>query len=54
MAKIAEFNALPYGGKDTAIKRFITDEELATMVGESAPAADAIDRCAYAINNLVG
>jgi hypothetical protein len=52
-AKIAEFKALPYGGKDTAIKKFIADEKLATMVGENAPAANAVDRCAYAINNLV-
>jgi hypothetical protein len=51
-AKLAEFKALPYGGKDTAIKTFIADEKLATMVGETAPAANAIDRCAYAINNL--
>jgi len=49
-AKLAEFKALPY--KDDAIKKFIADEKLATMVGENAPAADAIDRCAYAINNL--
>jgi hypothetical protein len=34
--------SLPYGGKDTAIKKFIADEKLATMVGENAPAADAI------------
>jgi hypothetical protein len=53
MAKIAEFKALSYGGKDTAIKRFIAEEGLATMAGENAPAASAIDRCAYAINNLV-
>jgi hypothetical protein len=51
--RIAEFKALPYGGRDTAIKKFIADENLATMVGENAPAASAIDRCAYAINNLV-
>ena len=49
-AKLAEFKSLPY--KDDAIKKFIADEKLATMVGENAPAADAIDRCAYAINNL--
>jgi hypothetical protein len=49
-AKLAEFKALPY--KDDAIKKFIADEKLATMAGENAPAADAIDRCAYAINNL--
>jgi len=47
-----EFKGLPYGGKDTAIKKFIADEKLATMVGANASAADAIDRCAYAINSL--
>jgi hypothetical protein len=52
-AKIAELKALPYGGKETAIKKLITDENLATMVGENAPAPGAIDRCAYAINSLV-
>ena len=53
MAKLAEFKALPpYGEKDTAIKKFIADEKLATMVGENAPAAGAIDRCAYAISGL--
>jgi hypothetical protein len=51
-AKLAEFKALPYGGKDAAIKKFIADEKLATMVGENAPATNAIDRCSYAINNL--
>jgi hypothetical protein len=53
MTKLAEFKALPYGEKDTAIEKFITDEKLATMVGENAPAAGAIDRCAYAISGLV-
>jgi hypothetical protein len=51
-AKLVEFKGLPYGGKDTAIKKFIADEKLATMVGANASAADAIDRCAYAINSL--
>ena len=51
-AKLAEFKVLPFGGKDNAIKKFIADEKLATMVGENTPAANAIDRCAYAINNL--
>ena len=53
MAKLAEFKALPYGEKDTAIGKLITDEKLATMVGENAPAAGAIDRCAYAMSGLV-
>ena len=53
-AKLAELKALPYGGKDTAIKKLVADEKLATMVGEDAPAANAIDRCVYAISNLAG
>ena len=52
MAKLAEFKALPY--RDDAIKKFIADERLATMVGENVPAAGAIERCAWAISGLVG
>jgi hypothetical protein len=52
LTKLAEFRAISYD-KGTAIKKFITDEKLATMVGENAPAAGAIDRCAYAISGLV-
>jgi hypothetical protein len=52
MAKLAEFKALPY--RDDAIKKFIADEKLATMVGENVPAAGAIERCAWAIGGLVG
>ena len=52
-AKLVAFKALPpYGEKDTAIKKFIADERLATMVGEDVPAAGAIDRCAYSIGGL--
>jgi hypothetical protein len=52
-AKLAELKALPpYGEKDTAIKKLIADEKLATMVGENAPAPGAIDRCVYAISSL--
>ena len=52
-AKLAELKALPpYGEKDTAIKKLIADEKLATMVGENAPAPGAIDRCTYAISSL--
>lgn len=51
-AKIAEFKALSYGDKDTAIKKFVTDEKLATMPGEAAPAPGAIDKCAEAIGDL--
>ena len=52
LTKLAEFRAISYD-RATAIKHFIADEKLATMVGENAPAAGAIDRCAYAIGGLV-
>jgi hypothetical protein len=51
-AKIAEFKALPYGERDTAVKKFLTEEKLATMLGEDAPAPGAIDKCADAISGL--
>jgi hypothetical protein len=51
-AKIAEFKALSYGERDTAIKKFLTEEKLATMLGEDAPAPGAIDKCADAISDL--
>jgi hypothetical protein len=51
-AKIAEFKALSYGERDTAVKKFVTEEKLATMLGEDAPAPGAIDKCADAISDL--
>jgi hypothetical protein len=51
-AKIAEFKALSYGERDTAVKKFVTDEKLATMLGEDAPATGAVDKCADAISDL--
>jgi hypothetical protein len=51
-AKIAEFKALSYGERDTAIKKFVAGEKLATMLGEDAPAPGAIDKCADAIGDL--
>ena len=51
-AKIAEFKALSYGEKATAIKKFITEEKLATMLGEDAPVQGAIDNCSDAISAL--
>jgi len=51
-AKIAGFKALSYGERDTAIKKFVTDEKLATMLGEDAPAPGAIDKCANALGDL--
>ena len=52
-AKIAEFKALRYGEKDTAVKKFITEEKLATMLGEDAPASGAIDKCAECDKRLI-
>lgn len=51
-AKIAEFKALSYSDKDIAIKKFVTDQKLATMQGEDAPAPGAVDKCADAISGL--
>jgi hypothetical protein len=48
-SKLAEFKALSYGDKDAAIRKFVTEEGLATMLGEDAPAPGAIDKCADAI-----
>lgn len=49
-AKLAEFNALSYSERDTAIKSFVTKEGLATMLGEDAPAPGSIEKCADAIS----
>ena len=48
-AKLAEFKALSYGDKDTAIRKFVEQEGLATMLGEDAPVAGSVDKCADAI-----
>ena len=50
--KVAEFKALSYSDKSTAIRKFVTDEKLATMQGEDAPAPGAVDKCADAISGL--
>jgi hypothetical protein len=52
-AKLAEFKALSYSDKDTAIRKFIEQEKLATMLGEEAPVAGAVDRCANAIRGTL-
>ncbi|HLC41674.1 MAG TPA: hypothetical protein VJO34_08615 [Methylomirabilota bacterium] len=49
-AKLAEFKALSYGEKDAAVRKFVTEEGLATMLGEDVPAPGAVDKCADAIN----
>ena len=45
----AEFKALSWTAQDTAIRKFVTDEGLATMLGEDEPALGAIEKCADAI-----
>jgi hypothetical protein len=47
--KLAEFKALSWSESDAAIRKFVTEEGLATMLGESAPAPGAIENCADAI-----
>jgi len=51
-AKLAEFKALSGSNEDAAIRTFVTEEGLATMLGEDAPAPGAIDKCADAISYL--
>ena len=51
-AKLTEFKALSYSEKDAAIQKFLTDEGLATMLGEDVPVPGAIDNCAGAIKRL--
>jgi len=50
--KLAEFKALSYGDKDPAIRKFVAEEGLATMLGEDTPVAGAVDKCADAIKRL--
>jgi hypothetical protein len=51
-ARLGEFKALQYGEKDDAIRKLVSDSKLATMQGESAPAAGAVNKCADAISGL--
>ena len=51
-AKIAEFKPLSYSDKDTAIRKFVEQEGLATMLGEDAPVAGAVEKCATAIKQI--
>jgi hypothetical protein len=53
-AKLAEFKALQYSDKDNAIKKLVSESNLATMQGEHAPAPGAIDKCVDAIDGLSG
>ena len=50
-AKLAELKALGWDERTAAAKKIVTDENLATMLGEKAPAVGAIDACAAAIRN---
>jgi hypothetical protein len=52
VSKLAEFKALSYSDKDTAIRKFVTDQKLATMSGEESPAAGAVEKCADAVKRL--
>jgi hypothetical protein len=52
VSKLAEFKALPYSDKDTAIRKFVSDQKLATMVGEESPSAGAVEKCADAVKRL--
>ena len=47
--KLAEFKALSWSERDPAIRKFVTDEGLATMLGEDEPVSGAVDKCADAI-----
>jgi len=51
-AKVTEFKALSYSEKNGAIQKFLTDEGLATMLGEDVPVPGAIENCADAIKRL--
>src|SRR5260221_2820512 len=50
-AKLAELKALGWDERTAAAKKIVTDENLATMLGETAPAVGAVDACAAAIRN---
>jgi hypothetical protein len=50
-AKLAEFKALPYSDRDAAVRKLVTEEKLATMLGEDVPVPGAIDRCVDAIKS---
>jgi hypothetical protein len=48
-AKLAGFKALSWTARDDAVRKFVTEEGLATMLGEDAPVLGAIDKCVDAI-----
>jgi hypothetical protein len=51
-AKLAEFKALSWSDKDAAVRKFVTEEKLATMLGEDVPVPGAIVKCADAIKGF--
>ena len=51
VAKLAELKALGWDERTAAAIKLVTDEKLAIMLGETAPAVGAIDACAAAIRN---
>ena len=51
-AKLAEFKALSWSEKDAAARKFVTEEKLATMLGEDVPVPGAIVKCADAIKGF--
>ena len=52
-AKLAEFKALSWGDRDDAVRKFVTESGFATMLGETAPAPGAVDKCADAIKGSI-
>src|SRR5258705_11370464 len=51
VAKLAELKALGWDQRTAAAIKLVTDEKLAIMLGETAPAVGAMDACAAAIRN---
>ncbi|MEX2648335.1 MAG: hypothetical protein WD673_04900 [Alphaproteobacteria bacterium] len=49
--KLTEFKVLSWNEQKTAINKFVTDEGLATMLGEDEPAPTAVEKCAEAIKS---
>lgn len=47
--KLTEFKALSSNERETATRKFVTDEGLATMLGEDEPVPGAVEKCADAI-----
>ena len=47
--KLTELKTLPWNERDAATRKFVTDEGLATMLGEDEPAPGAVEKCADAI-----